>query len=42
MGQRTVIPGAVPMEDMDPVVSHAGQAITVNPESPNIPSAIVK
>ncbi len=39
---ETVLLGAVPMEDMDLVVSPANHTITVNPESPNIPSAIVK
>jgi len=38
----TVLLGAVPMEDMDLVVSPARQTITVNPQSPNIPSAVVK
>ena len=38
----TVLLGAVPMEDMDLVISPSGQTITVNPKSPNIPSAIVK
>jgi clan AA aspartic protease len=39
---ETVLLGAVPMEDMDLVVSPAGETIVVNPKSPNIPSAIVK
>ena len=38
----SVLMGAVPMEDMDLVVSPAGNSITVNPKSPNIPSAVVK
>lgn len=38
----SVLLGAVPMEDMDLVVSPSGQTVTVNPKSPNIPSAIVK
>lgn len=37
-----VLLGAVPMEDMDLVVNPARQEVTVNPESPNIPSSIVK
>jgi clan AA aspartic protease len=37
-----VLLGAVPMEDMDLVISPSGRSIVVNPESPNIPSAIVK
>jgi len=39
---ESVLVGAVPMEDMDLVVSPAGNSITVNPRSPNIPSAVVK
>ncbi len=38
----TVLMGAVPMEDMDLVISPSGESITVNPRSPNIPSAVVK
>ena len=38
----SVLLGAVPMEDMDLVVSPSGRTITVNPKSPNIPSAVVK
>jgi len=37
-----VLMGAVPMEDMDLVVSPGRRSITVNPESPNIPQARVK
>ncbi len=37
-----VLLGAVPMEDMDVVVSPATQALTVNPANPNIARAIVK
>jgi clan AA aspartic protease len=37
-----VLLGAVPMEDMDLVVSPSRQTVIVNPESPNIPSSIVK
>lgn len=37
-----VLLGAVPMEDMDLVVSPAKQMVIVNPESPNIPSSVVK
>lgn len=37
-----VLLGAVPMEDMDLVVSPSRQTVVVNPESPNIPSAVVK
>jgi len=39
---ESVLLGAVPMEDMDLVVEPSRQAITVNPKSPNIPSAVVK
>jgi clan AA aspartic protease len=38
----SVLLGAVPMEDMDLVVSPSRQTILVNPKSPNIPSAVVK
>jgi clan AA aspartic protease len=37
-----VLLGAVPMEDMDLVVSPAMRTVTVNPASPNIPSSTVK
>jgi clan AA aspartic protease len=37
-----VLLGAVPMEDMDLVVSPATRTVTVNPASPNIPSSIAK
>ena len=40
LGDRTLL-GSVPMEDMDLVISPTKQQVTVNPESPNIPSAIV-
>src|SRR5437588_8269148 len=39
---ESVLMGAVPMEDMDLVISPSGQTVTVNPKSPNIPSALVK
>jgi len=39
---ESVLMGAVPMEDMDLVISPSGRTITVNPKSPNIPSAMVK
>jgi hypothetical protein len=38
----SVLLGAVPMEDMDLVISPSAGTITVNPKSPNIPSAVVK
>ena len=34
--------GAVPMEDMDLVVSPATRSVTVNPASPNVPSSTAK
>lgn len=37
-----VLLGAVPMEDMDLVVSPSRQTVVVNPDSPNIPSSVVK
>ena len=37
-----VLLGAVPMEDMDILLSPARQAVIVNPESPNIPMSIAK
>lgn len=37
-----VLLGAVPMEDMDLVVSPAKQTVIANPDSPNIPASIVK
>ncbi len=37
-----VLLGAVPMEDMDLVLSPAKQAVIVNPESPNIAVSIAK
>jgi clan AA aspartic protease len=37
-----VLLGAVPMEDMDLVVSPSMRTVTVNPNSPNIPSSTVK
>ncbi len=37
-----VLLGAVPMEDMDLLLSPSKQSITVNPMSPNIPHARVK
>lgn len=38
----SVLMGAVPMEDMDLVISPSAQTVIVNPKSPNIPSAVVK
>lgn len=41
MGE-TVLLGAVPLEDMDLVINPRLQQVTVNPASPNIPTAVVK
>ena len=38
----SVLMGALPMEDMDLVISPSRQTITVNPQSPNLPSVTVK
>lgn len=37
-----VLLGAVPMEDMDILVSPATQSLVVNPDSPNIATSVVK
>jgi clan AA aspartic protease len=37
-----VLLGAVPMEDLDLVISPSRRTVEVNPEAPNIPSSIVK
>ena len=37
-----VLLGAVPMEDMDLIVMPASRKLVVNPNSPNIPHALVK
>jgi clan AA aspartic protease len=37
-----VLLGAVPMEDMDLIISPSNRTVTVNPESPNYPHALVK
>lgn len=41
MGDQVLL-GAIPMEDMDLVVSPREQRITVNPLAPNIPMALAK
>jgi clan AA aspartic protease len=38
----SILLGAVPMEDMDLVINPRLQQVTVNPMSPNIPTAVVK
>ncbi len=40
LGDRVLL-GAIPIEDMDLVIEPTRQRVTVNPESPNVPSAIV-
>ena len=37
-----VLLGSIPLEDMDLVINPRLRTVTVNPESPNIPSAVVK
>lgn len=37
-----VLLGAIPMKDMDLVISPLDRTVIPNPRSPNIPSAIVK
>lgn len=37
-----VLLGSIPLEDMDLVINPRLQTVTVNPESPNVPSALVK
>ncbi len=37
-----VLLGAVPMEDMDVIISPSRRKLIVNPESPNFPHALVK
>ena len=41
MGDQTLL-GAIPMEDMDLVVTPSKRSIEINPESPNIPTSIAK
>jgi len=38
---QSVLLGSVPLEDMDLVINPRSQEVTVNPDSPNIPSAVV-
>ena len=38
----TPLLGAIPMEDMDLVIHPATQQLSINPASPNYPSALVK
>ncbi|MBY0578118.1 MAG: hypothetical protein K2P57_03635 [Burkholderiales bacterium] len=41
MGDETLL-GAIPMEDLDLVIHPLTQEITVNPESPDMPSSLAK
>lgn len=41
IGEETLL-GAVPMEDMDVLISPSHQTLVVNPESPDIATSIVK
>lgn len=41
LGNETLL-GAIPMEDMDLVISPSRQGLTVNPNSPNIPASVAK
>lgn len=41
LGDKVLL-GAVPMEDMDLIVSPAKRTVVANPESPNIPSSVIK
>lgn len=41
MGDEVLL-GAIPMEDMDLIVRPTTREVTVNPASPNIPSALAK
>ncbi len=40
LGEQVLV-GAIPLEDMDLVISPATRQVVVNPASPDIPSAIV-
>ena len=42
LGDGVLLLGSIPLEDMDLVINSRRQEVTVNPESPNIPSALVK
>ncbi|MYJ74548.1 MAG: clan AA aspartic protease, partial [Gammaproteobacteria bacterium] len=37
----SVLLGSIPLEDMDLVLNPRLEQVTVNPQSPNIPSAVV-
>ena len=40
MGEQVLL-GAIPLEDMDLVINPLRREVTVNPASPNVPSALV-
>lgn len=40
MGEQVLL-GSIPLEDMDLVLNPTLEQVTVNPQSPNIPSALV-
>ena len=40
--REEVLPGAIPIEDMDLIIHPAKLLLIPNPENPNIPGAIVK
>ena len=41
LGEEALL-GAVPLEDMDLVISPSTRTVTVNPQSPNFATSIVK
>ena len=41
MGDQTLL-GAIPLEDMDLMIIPSKRVLDVNPESPNVPTSIVK
>lgn len=41
LGEEVLL-GAVPMEDLDLIISPASRTVVVNPETPNIPGSVVK
>jgi len=38
----SVLLGSIPVEDMDLIIHPASKTLSVNPDSPNIPSVLVK
>lgn len=41
LGEEVLL-GAVPMEDLDLIISPASRTVVVNPETPNIPGSVAK